>query len=102
MARCITQVRHDTPYRLTKGAAADLRGIVRYTVEQWGKDQCRTYVAEIEEIASALAKGEGPFKNLDNVHPSAVLGLKEVLYSIAMGAALFSSPAPQIEFVGVQ
>jgi len=57
------------PYRLTKGAAADLRGIVRYTLEQWSKEQCRTYVAQIEETASALAKGEGPFKNLDDVHP---------------------------------
>ena len=57
------------PYRLTKGAAADLRGIVRYTVEQWGKEQCRTYVTQIEKTARALAEGEGQFKSLDEVHP---------------------------------
>jgi plasmid stabilization system protein ParE len=32
------------PYDLAKGAAADLRGIVRYTTERWGQAQCRSYV----------------------------------------------------------
>lgn len=36
------------PYRLTWSAANDLRGIVRYTVEQWGEARCRAYVAQIE------------------------------------------------------
>lgn len=57
------------PYRLTKGAANDLRGIVRYTVEQWGEAQCRAYVAQIEEAACALAQGRGVFKTLDDLHP---------------------------------
>jgi len=57
------------PYRLTRSAAADLRGIVRYTVEHWGEAQCRTYVTQIEEAACALAKGQGSFKTLDDLHP---------------------------------
>lgn len=57
------------PYRLTQGAAADLRGIVRHTVEQWGEARCRTYIAHIEETARTLATGEGVFKNLDVLCP---------------------------------
>lgn len=57
------------PYRLTQGAAADLRDIVSYTVEQWGEARCRAYIARIEETTQALATGEGVFKNLDVLHP---------------------------------
>jgi plasmid stabilization system protein ParE len=35
-------------YVVSKGAAADLRDITRYTVTNWGEAQCRAYVAEIE------------------------------------------------------
>jgi plasmid stabilization system protein ParE len=57
------------PYVLTRSAAADLRGIVRYTLEQWGEAQCRTYVAQIETAASELALGKGTFKRLDESIP---------------------------------
>ncbi|WP_242675244.1 type II toxin-antitoxin system RelE/ParE family toxin [Phytopseudomonas dryadis] len=52
------------PYVLTQGAAADLRDIVRYTIGQWGETQCRAYIAQIEEAASELARGQGAFKHL--------------------------------------
>jgi len=57
------------PYVLTRGAAADLRGIVRYTVEQWGEVQCKAYIAQLEDAGCELAKGQGPYKELDELHP---------------------------------
>jgi plasmid stabilization system protein ParE len=57
------------PYVLTRSAAADLRSIIRYTLEQWGEAQCRAYVARIEAAASELALGKGTFKRLDELIP---------------------------------
>lgn len=57
------------PYRLTRSAAADLRGIVRYTVQKWGQAQCRVYVAQIETAATELALGHGHFRNRDDLLP---------------------------------
>lgn len=57
------------PYILTKGAEADLRDITRHTVAQWGTEQCRTYIAALEEKAEALARGQGVFKAMDALMP---------------------------------
>ncbi|MCK9510769.1 MAG: type II toxin-antitoxin system RelE/ParE family toxin [Pigmentiphaga sp.] len=57
------------PYVLTRGAAADLRGIVRYTIEQWGEAQCKIYIAQLEAAGCELAKGQGPYKKLDDLQP---------------------------------
>lgn len=57
------------PYVLSKGAAADLREITRYTVDTWGAEQCRAYVAELEATARALAQGEGVFKDMSALLP---------------------------------
>ena len=57
------------PYILTKGAEADLRDITRYTVAQWGADQCRTYIADLEEKAEAVALGQGVFKDMSDLMP---------------------------------
>ena len=57
------------PYILTRGAAADLRDLVRYTFQTWGPAQCRVYVAQIEEAATELALGQGIFKNRDDLLP---------------------------------
>lgn len=56
-------------YVLSGGAAADLREIVRYTVENWGEDQCRSYVAALEQTAEALAKGHCVFKDMQALLP---------------------------------
>jgi hypothetical protein len=48
---------------LAKGAAADLKEIVRHTNEQWGEAQCLTYIHQLENAAIAVAKGEGVFKD---------------------------------------
>ena len=57
------------PYVLTRSAEADLRSIVRYTLEQWGSQQCETYVASLEERATALAQGQGPYKDMSSLLP---------------------------------
>jgi len=56
-------------YIVTKDAEADLRDITEYTVEKWGAAQCRTYTAELEKAAEAIAKGEGVFKDMNSVLP---------------------------------
>jgi plasmid stabilization system protein ParE len=57
------------PYVLTRGAASDLRGIVRYTAEKWGEAQSLAYVAELETAASEVAQGKGVFKQWNDVLP---------------------------------
>lgn len=57
------------PYILSKGAAADLRDITRYTVTHWGEAHCRTYIAELEKAAEAVARGEGVVKDMGSLLP---------------------------------
>ena len=57
------------PYVLTKGAEADLRGIADYTAAQWGAQQCRSYIAALEDKAEALARGQGVFKDMSSLMP---------------------------------
>jgi len=56
-------------YVLTRSAAADLHGIVRYTMETWGQEQCRAYVDQLEEAATELALGRSPFRSRDDLLP---------------------------------
>jgi plasmid stabilization system protein ParE len=57
------------PIVYTKAASADLREIARYTLAQWGEAQARSYIAQIEQAAVALADGNGVFKDLSALHP---------------------------------
>jgi plasmid stabilization system protein ParE len=50
-------------------AAADVRDITRYTLEEWGAAQARRYVAQIEQVAAGLASGSLPFRDLSTVLP---------------------------------
>ncbi len=62
-------------YVVTKGAAADLEVIARYTAEQWGEEQCRVYIEQLDKAAEALAKGQGVFKDLSSLHPKLRMAL---------------------------
>ncbi|MEO6214428.1 MAG: type II toxin-antitoxin system RelE/ParE family toxin [Sphingomonas sp.] len=42
-------------YTLLPGAEADLRDIVRYTRQQWGSAQTRSYVAKLQRSIEAVA-----------------------------------------------
>ncbi len=50
-------------------ADADLREIIRYSRKQWGVAQTHTYVAALKHGIEELAKGEGFYKTLSEVHP---------------------------------
>jgi toxin ParE1/3/4 len=58
-----------TAYVLTTAAEADLRGIIRYTREQWGEPQVRRYIASLESGAERLAAGQGAFRNMSALYP---------------------------------
>lgn len=78
------------PYVVSKGAAADLRDITRYTVAKWGEAQCRVYIAELERAAEAVAKGEGVFKDMNSLLPGlrmAVCGKHCIFCMPQQGAA---------------
>jgi plasmid stabilization system protein ParE len=51
-------------YVLTEAAEADLRGVIRYTMQRWGEQQVRRYVADLERGIARLAEGEGTFREL--------------------------------------
>lgn len=56
-------------YILSRGAADDLRAITRYTLREWGAEQCRSYVHQIEGVATELALGRGLYRTLDELYP---------------------------------
>ncbi len=56
-------------YVVSRGAAADLREIAKYTLKNWGEVQCRAYIADLEKSAESVAKGEGVFKDMSSLLP---------------------------------
>lgn len=58
------------PYVLTAAAEADVRGIVRYTRQQWGDAQVRAYMDKLERGIARLAAGQGAFKDLRALYPA--------------------------------
>jgi toxin ParE1/3/4 len=61
------------PYVLTKGAAADLRDIARYTIETWGLDQCQAYIRQIEDAACQVAGRKGTFRDMSSLYPGLLM-----------------------------
>ena len=57
-------------YVPSDAAAADLRGIVRYTYQQWGKSQVVRYRDKLEQGMARLAARQGPFKDMSAVYPT--------------------------------
>jgi len=57
-------------YVLQALAAEDLRSIVRYTRRTWGADQARAYSEKLHAGVERLARGEGAYKTLSDIHPS--------------------------------
>ena len=58
-----------TPYVLTAAAEADVLGIVRYTRQQWGDAQVRSYMDKLERGIEHLAAGLGASKDMGLLHP---------------------------------
>lgn len=58
-----------TAYILTAEAEADLRGLIRYTRNQWGDAQLRRYIAKLEQDIAGLAAGQGAFRDMSALFP---------------------------------
>jgi toxin ParE1/3/4 len=56
-------------YVLQAGAADDLRSIIRYTRKTWGDAQARAYSTKLRAGIEALARGQGIYKVLADIHP---------------------------------
>ena len=56
-------------YTLLAAAEADLRDIVRYTRQQWGSAQTRSYVAKLQRGIEAVAGGQGQSRDMSALHP---------------------------------
>lgn len=57
-------------YVLSDDAEEDLRGVIRYTLEQWGDDQVRSYFAKLETGIAQLVVGRKASKDLSSMLPS--------------------------------
>lgn len=57
------------PYVLSEAAEADLRSIIRYTRREWGDEQVRRYIKDLERGIARLALGEGSWRNLTALYP---------------------------------
>jgi len=56
-------------YVLTLAAESDLRGITRYTQNQWGDAQTRRYLAELKHCIERVSAGQGLSKDMSDLHP---------------------------------
>jgi len=57
------------PYVLTKGAETDLIEIACHTEKEWGSAQRKSYIQQIENVATELAQGSGVFRQRDDLYP---------------------------------
>lgn len=57
-------------YVLTAAAEADMRGVVRYTRQQWGVAQVRRYITSLEKRITDLANGHGAYKDMNALYPA--------------------------------
>lgn len=55
-------------YQLSPSAKEDLDGIIDYTLENFGTNQARKYIAALEKCAERLASGQIA-RSLPKVHP---------------------------------
>jgi plasmid stabilization system protein ParE len=58
-----------TAWQLTQAADADLRAIIRYTRDEWGAEQARSYARALEQAIQALADHPQRHRTLPQVHP---------------------------------
>jgi len=74
-------------YVLTKSAEADLKEVVRYTLNEWGEAQCSRYVAALEKQAEAVATGNGVFEVMDELLPTLRVALSGKHYIFCLPQA---------------
>lgn len=57
-------------YLLTDAAEDDLRGIIRYTRQQWGDAQVRRYVTALERGMARLSAHQGAYQDMSTLYPA--------------------------------
>lgn len=71
-------------YILTVEAEADLRGIIRYTRQQWSEEQVRLYITKLERGIARLAAREGVFKDMGDLYPKLLMAHCEHHYVFSL------------------
>ena len=56
-------------FRLSRRAEADLLGIGKFTLREWGKSQAARYIAELETCCQMLADNPALGRPCDHVRP---------------------------------
>jgi len=57
------------PYQLTLHAEEDIKGIARYTLKQWGKDQSMRYAGMLERCFREIATGAVYSRSFSESYP---------------------------------
>lgn len=58
------------PYDITPAAAADLRGIARHTLDQWGPRQQQRYARQLETCCHAIGDRSAVSRTFSDRYPS--------------------------------
>lgn len=59
------------PYELTRDAEADLVGIARYTIEEWGEAQAKSYLGKIGQCFKNIATNKITSRTFSEKFPDA-------------------------------
>lgn len=81
-----------TRYVLLVAAEADLREIIRYTRQQWGNAQTRSYMLKLQDDIESLATGQGFFKDMSAFHPGLCMARCEHHYIFCLFPATICLP----------
>ena len=71
-------------YVLTLEAEADLRGIIRYTRQQWSDEQVRVYIGRLERGIARLAARQGAYRKMSDLYPKLLMAHCEHHYAFAL------------------
>ena len=71
-------------YVLTLEAEADLRGIIRYTRQQWSVEQVRVYIGRLERGIARLAARQGAYREMSDLYPKLLMAHCEHHYAFAL------------------
>ncbi|WP_130872443.1 type II toxin-antitoxin system RelE/ParE family toxin [Pseudomonas bubulae] len=71
-------------YVLTLEAEADLRGIIRYTRQQWNDQQVRVYIGRLERGIARLAARQGANRDMSDLYPTLLMAHCEHHYAFAL------------------